>query len=429
MSIGIMSGILDGLIHSSGILATFGISAATAATIAAGATVAGAAASAYGAHQAGKAAKKGGGGVPQPTDIFAQTGSGTNLLESQASGLQNYFQTQGPGLAALSRSAMKSLSPEQSQLTAMGLWQAKEAQQQSELFGDTAKRAMSRYGSRVGSYSPTLSGISGYTEVTTPEEQAKALYDTQMAQTMAQEAFARRGILSSEEQRAAQQRAREASSASGRIGGNAGIAAEIMNREAAMAGRRGEASQLGQVAYGQGIGALQQRLATQQARYQQLGSERDREISRLQNLFTQGLAAGQLNLQERQLGFGQMMDIEQQKARVAEQARAATLGAFGMANTFYTTPGLSMLNLPISLAQQTAGQQTQAGIANYQINAANQQANAQMWGGIGSSLMGGGLSALGSYGSGAGAGAGAGAGSTYTQSGSSPWGKVNYSYV
>ena len=391
------------------------------AWVAIGTTVAGAAVSAYGAN---KAAKKGsgGGGVPQPIDIFAQTGGGTNLLQSQASGLQNYFQTQGPGLAALSRSAMKSLSPEQSQLTAMGLWQAKEAQQQSDLFGDTAKRAMGRYGSRVGSYSPTLSGISGYTEVTTPAEQAQALYDTQMAQTMAQEAFARRGVLSPEEQRAAQQQAREVSSASGRIGGNAGIAAEIMNREAAMAGRRGEASQLGQVAYGQEIGARQQRLATQQARYQQLGSEQDREIARLQNLFTQGLSAGQLNLQERQLGFNQMMEIEQQKARIAEQARASTLGAFGMANTFYTTPGLSMLNLPISLAQQTAGQQTQAGIANYQINAANQQANAQMWGSIGSSLMGAGMNAYGG-------GGGSGAGSTYTQSGSSPWGKVNYSYV
>lgn len=330
---------------------------------------------------------------PEPIDIFATDKSGTNLVQRQASGLQSYYQNQAPGLAALSRTTMETLSPEQAQLTQMGLGQAEAAQKQIGLFGGAARSAMSQYGSKVGTYDPTLSDISGYTEVTTPEEQAKSLYDTQMAQQMAQESFARRGVLSPEEQRAAQQQAREASSTSGRIGGNAGIAAEIMNREAAMASRREEASRLGQTAYGQGMGALQQRLATQQARYQQLGSERERELARRQNLFAQGLSAGQLNLQERQLGFGQMMDIEQQKARLAEQARAASASAFGMAGQFYTTPGMSMLSMPINFASQQAGNTQAAQAANAQINASNYASQMGMTGNI----LGSGLQALGSY--------------------------------
>jgi hypothetical protein len=107
---------------------------------------------------------------------------------------------------------------------------------------------------------------------------------------MAQEAFARRGTLSPEEQRMAQQQAREASVASGRVGGNAAIAAEIQNREAAQAARRQEAVSMG--------GLAQQ----------------------------------------------QMLQTEAQRAALRGEAQAAGQGLYGLAQGFYTQPGLSLLS-------------------------------------------------------------------------------------
>jgi hypothetical protein len=43
-------------------------------------------------------------------------------------------------------------------------------------------------------------------------------------------------------------------------------------------------------------------------------------------------------------------------------------------------------NMPLNLAQQQAGAQNQANQANFQINAANQQAKAQMWNSLGSGI-------------------------------------------
>jgi hypothetical protein len=313
--------------------------------------------------------------------------------------------------------------------------------------------------------------------------------DTARANQMAQDAFSRRGTLSPEEQRASQQQARESFSASGRLGGNAAIAAEIQNREGALARRRSEAATLGQQAYGQQLGAAgqqlqteqvmynqrgsnierdislqqtksaqalnaaQQRLATQQARYGQLGSEQDREIARRQAMFSQSIAGGAQQTAERQLGFGQGMDIEQQRERMRNEAAQAGARSFDMAKSFYTDPGLAALqnaplsysagsknlaaamiggpessgtfdyNMPLNMAMSQAGAQNESNMANYQIASANAQAKAKMYSDIGSSLMGAGFNMAG-----AGAG-GAGAGGAYTQSGSSPWGKVNYSYV
>jgi hypothetical protein len=257
---------------------------------------------------------------------------------------------------------------------------------------------MSKYGSVVGNYQPTIS-----------QEQANQLYDTSMAQTMAQEAFNRRGALSGEEQRAAQQQAREAAAASGRIGGNAAIAAEIQNREAAQAARRAEAASAGQMAYGQGLGALQQRLATQQG------------------LFSQNLGIGAQQAQERQLGFNQFLTGEQQKAALLDQEMKANTVASGLAGDFYTTPGLNMLALPLNFANQTAGAENQYNKDKYAINAANQQAKAQMWSNIGGSMMGAGMNMAGggfNFG-----GAGGGGANPGIMSAASPYGQVNYSYI
>ena len=336
-----------------------------------GAAALGAASTVYGSRQARKSAKKS--GKVRAIDIFAPVirkgKDDPSIVQKQATGFTDYLTKYGPGLSALSRQTMQSLSPEQARLIRglQGLYG-----QQTNDIAAFSRRAEEERG-KYGLLAPTLKDISGFTQVQTPAEQAQALYDTQMAQKMAEEAFARRGVLSTEEQRMAQQQAREASAASGRLGGNAAVAAEIMNREAAQAARRGEAAQLGQVAYGQGMGALQQQLATQQTRYQQLAAEQERELARRQNLFGQELGT-------RQFGLQQLLGIEGQKAALQGQAIQANLGAGAMAQDFYTTPGLGLLGLPFNLAGAYAQNQVQAGAANAQAQAAH---SAAMWNAIG----------------------------------------------
>ena len=335
---------------------------------------------------------------PRPVDIFAKGKDGKSLVEKQTAGIFDYYTNQVPGLTALSRETMRNLSPEQAAAVRRAGLQVNEAGKLRQGFGLNLADAMSKYGSVVGNYQPTIS-----------QEQANQLYDTSMAQTMAQEAFNRRGALSGEEQRAAQQQAREAAAASGRIGGNAAIAAEIQNREAAMAARRSEAASAGQMAYGQGLGALQQRLATQQG------------------LFSQNLGIGAQQAQERQLGFNQFLTGEQQRAALLDQEMKANMVASGLAQDFYTTPGLNMLAMPLNFAQQMAGAQNQYNKDVTTIDNQNAAAKAQMWSNIGGSLMGAGMNMAGggfNFG-----GAGGGGANPGTMSAASPYGQVNYSYI
>lgn len=272
------------------------------------------------------------------------------------------------------RGLMESLSPEQAAAVAQANLTASQAQGLESDFMGRAGGMMGQYGSQVGQYDPTISGANA---------------DVSRATQMAEESFARRGTLSPEEQRMAQQQAREASAASGRLGGNAAIAAEIQNREAAKAARRVEAAQFGQQAFTQQLGAAGQQLASEQA------------------LFNQGIAGGAQRAQERQLGFGQLMDVEQQRARLREEAAQAGQRSYGMAGGFYAQPGLEFLrqtpasygaglnlagigmeygqtlgpqldyNMPLNFAQQRAGALDAQNMAQFQ---ADQQRKAQIFG-------------------------------------------------
>ena len=321
---------------------------------------------------------------PKPVDIFAQTpiyGKGKNKkkiigyapsqVQKSSTGISDYYTNQVPGLTALSRETMNRLSPEQAAAVERAGLQVGEAQKLRQGFDLNLAGAMSKYGSVVGNYQPTIS-----------QEQANQLYDTSMAQTMAQEAFNRRGALSGEEQRAAQQQAREAAAASGRIGGNAAFAAEIQNREAAQAARRAEATRAGGMAYEQGLGALRQRFETQQG------------------LFNQNLGIGQQQAQERQLGFNQFLTGEQQRSALLDQEMKANMAASGLAEDFYTNPGLNMLAMPLNFANQAAGATNQYNKDVTTVNNQNAAAKAQMWSNIGGSMMGAAMNmGGGSYGS------------------------------
>jgi hypothetical protein len=105
------------------------------------------------------------------------------------------------------------------------------------------------------------------------------------------------------------------------------------------------------------------------------------------------------------------------------------MGALGIGLTSGpASSGQFDYNMPLGFAQQMGGAQNQYNQAVYQTNLANQQAKAQMWSGIGSSLMGAGMNMAGggfNFG-GTGGGAGGGAG---MQTAQSPWGNVRYSYT
>lgn len=164
------------------------------------------------------------------------------------------------------------------------------------------------------------------------------------ANTLGNEAFARRGYLSPEQMRNAQQEARGSAQAAGRIGGNLGIASEILNRENALASRRGEAATAGQSAFNQ--------FQTQQG--------------------TMGNLRG--------------------------EAQGSNLNAYQMGQQFYSQPGLQLLgstplsyqagqqNLGVGLQQIgrgtpglfDAGQALNLGATERSNQLAAQQANAQM---------------------------------------------------
>ena len=173
------------------------------------------------------------------------------------------------------RAAMEALSPEQVQnIRAI------------EQLAEKARGAEEAYVARMEPY------------ISSQEQYA------QMGGKMAEEAFARRDTLSQEEQRAAQQSAREAAMSSGRVGGNLGIAAEILNREQAKSARRAEASNLANI-------ALAQR---------------------------QGIA-------------GQAQTVEQMRSNLNQLAAQQTGQAYDAAQSFYVNPALGMFgSTPASVA-------------------------------------------------------------------------------
>ena len=369
----------------------------------------------------------GGGDVPMPTDIWKKTGKNkTTLPQKQLAGVTGYygqalpaflgmnaqytpqFMQQGfefggqgvtgfealqrqaaggaaqtiadlraqelgtmGGQAGLTRGLMEALSPEQAAQVANMQNLASQAAGAEGAYAGRMGEALGTYGIRPQTFDPTIQA---------------AEQDAAMATQMAQEAYARRGTLSAQEQRSSQQTAREAAQSAGRLGGNAAIAAEIQNREAALAGRRAQASQAGQQAFEQ-----RQNLAN--LRFQEQ-----------QGLFGQRVGGAQATAEMQQAGLGQLQDIERMRAGLRGTAGEEAMRAYGAAGGFYTSPGLEMLratpqsytagtslagmglelgqsmgpqldyNLPLTLARERAGALDQRNLAQYQ---ADQQARAE----------------------------------------------------
>lgn len=344
--------------------------AITAAAIGAGATV-------YGASQAGK----GDGSAPAPVDIFKVNKQGihkgTSVVGRTAKSL---FRDYYPKVIPQALKASQQYGPQ-----LLGHMFSQTGQFLGGVGGQPGLQALQRTtGAEAGKTLAQLraeeltqqAGQAGMVRnlmaALSPEQAAAVQGSTQEAQRAR---LAAQGV-TPQEQRMYQQAAREAAQASGRLGGNAAMAAEVMGREDVLAQKRAEAANAERQSYG---------LAGEFYTNPGLQALRAVPLS---------YAAGEQDLRT-----------------------ALTLGPASSGDFDYNTP--------INFALQQAGAQNQANQAAYQTSLANQQAKAQMWSGIGSSFMG----LASSMGGGSGNYGGILQGGSGVQQAQSPWGTVNYRYI
>jgi hypothetical protein len=160
----------------------------------------------------------------------------------------------------------------------------------------------------------------------------EAAMATQQASDAARTAYAASLGVTPEQQRMAQQTAREAAQASGRLGSNSAIAGEILNREDILARKRAEAAQAGSQAFQLGQSFYQQ--PGLQALY---STPAGMQIG--QNYLNAGIGSiGQSSPQlfdigqALNLGAAQRQNVlqaQQANAQIKAQNNASTMGLFG----------------------------------------------------------------------------------------------------
>jgi len=235
--------------------------------------------------------------------------------------------SQMTGQAGQARGLLQTMSPE----AAARVQQAQDQAMQAQGLAGTYQGQSQGYVDQARDIAMEARGLPGL-------YQAKSQGYVDQANTIGSEAFARRGYLSPEQIRNAEQQARAGAQAAGRVGGNLGIASEIMNRENALAARRNEATTAGQNAYNQ--------FGTQQ--------------NALSNLRGEAQNAG-LN------AFNQFQAQQGTMGNLRGEAQGANVNAYNLGQQFYTDPGLKLLgSTPLSYQ---AGQQN-LGVGLQQIGAA-----------------------------------------------------------
>lgn len=309
-----------------------------------GAAAIGGAASIYGASQS-KAP-----GAAKAIDIFAKStkkgpDQGTNLVGRQATGLLDYYdQNTQKFLDAGNRFApefMGQMFGQTGQFLGGVNGQPGFNALQLSSSQNAGKTLQQIRAEELGQMAGQTGLTRGLMQSLSPE-QASVVQNSSLE---AQRASAAARNVTPEEKRMYEQTAREASQASGRIGGNSNIAAEVMGRQNLMAQKRQEAAAAGTNAFNQ-AGSF----------YTQPG---------LQALSSAPLS---YNAGQKDLALGL-------------QLGPASSGQFDY-------------NMPINLAMTQAGAENAANSANYQINAANQQARASAFSSIGGGLMGFGLGGM-----------------------------------
>ena len=171
--------------------------------------------------------------MPTPTtpDYAKATGNILGVYESTTPRVQEFERMAREGYGALNlgdiAGAMFGIGGEQGIIGQTGQ-AATQAQQQIQ-------------GLRAGEYG-AMTGQAGAVRGLLGEMSPESQRMMQLQAQQAEQAYARSQGLSPQEQRSAQQGARESFASAGRLGGNAAVASEIMNRESSMAAKRAEAA-------------------------------------------------------------------------------------------------------------------------------------------------------------------------------------------
>jgi len=178
--------------------------------------------------------------MPAPTtpDYANATGNILGIYESTTPRVQAFEKTAREGYGALNlgdiAGSMFGIGGEQGIVGQTGQ-AATQAQQQIQ-------------GLRAGEYG-SMTGQAGAVRGLLGEMSPEAQRMMQLQAQQAEQAYARSQGLSPQEQRSAQQGARESFASAGRLGGNAAVASEILNRESSLANKRSEAANATSRAY------------------------------------------------------------------------------------------------------------------------------------------------------------------------------------
>ena len=178
--------------------------------------------------------------MPKPTtpDYTGATNTLLGTYKSTTQGVQDFEKMAREGYMGLNlgdiASALYGAGGQEGYIGQVGK-SAGLAQQQL----DAARAA--EYGGMTGQ----TGAVRGLLGAISPEAQRMMQLQQQAAET----AYGSAQGLSGQEQRGAQQAAREASMARGNVGGTGSMAAEVLNREDVLANKRAQAAQAGQQAY------------------------------------------------------------------------------------------------------------------------------------------------------------------------------------
>jgi hypothetical protein len=183
--------------------------------------------------------------IPQPTDIFAvNKKTKQNLAGNQIQGITGYYNQALPSFLGLQGKYSPQFMDQafgfggQALTGLTGLQRAGGA--------EAAQSIADLRAQELGTMSGQAPLTRGLMDALSPEQAAAVRASAQEAERATASSMG----VTPQEQRMYEQTAREAAQASGRLGGNAAIASEVMGREDVLARKRAEAAQARQNSYG-----------------------------------------------------------------------------------------------------------------------------------------------------------------------------------
>lgn len=302
--------------------------------------------------------------VPMPTDIFKVGRTGKpSVVQKQLAGVQGYYGEALPAFLEMQGQYTPQFMQQAFGFGGGALTGLAGLQRQAGI--EAAQQMADLRAQEFGAMTGQAPMFRSFAEGLSPEQAAMVRAST----AEAERATAAAQRVTPEEQRMYQQTAREAAQASGRLGGNAAIAAEVMGRENVMAQKRAEADAARQRAFGQagefytapGLSMLGSTPASYAAGTtlagtglglgRELGPQLDYNLplnlarERASALDARNLAQYQADMQARQSGFGALGSLIGLAAMPFTGGLSAGLGLTGLAGGAAGASGLSGLGL------------------------------------------------------------------------------------